>query len=275
MCAVAWVWDEGGQFFGVICVGGVSKIDLFDYPLSLIFIASLVAIFVATEAGRRVGLLAARQKQENISTIEGAILGLLALLIAFTFSMALSLYEVRRDAVLNEANAIGTTALRARLLPAPQNAECLKLLREYIQIQVGIALSVSPSPVEMTAAITRSNAIEEMLWQQLKADAAKDNAMVPTGLFIQSLNEMIDDQEKRLTAVANRVPNIILIALYGIAIFSGAISGYGSGLEVQRARLPIYAMAILVAAMILLIQDLDRPSAGFIKVAFSSSDVRI
>jgi hypothetical protein len=275
MCAVAWVWDEGGQFFGVICVGGVSKMDLSNYPLSLIFIASLVAIFVATEAGRRVGLLAARQKQENISTIEGAILGLLALLIAFTFSMALSLYEVRRDAVLNEANAIGTTALRARLLPAPQNAECLKLLREYIQIQVGIALSVSPSPVEMTAAITRSNAIEEMLWQQLKADAAKDNAMVPTGLFIQSLNEMIDDQEKRLTAVANRVPNIILIALYGIAIFSGAISGYGSGLEVQRARLPIYAMAILVAAMILLIQDLDRPSAGFIKVAFSSSDVRI
>ena len=91
--------------------------------------------------------------------------------------------------------------------------------------------------------------------------------MVPTGLFIQSLNEMIDDQEKRLSAVANRVPNIILIALYGIAIFSGAISGYGSGLEVQRARLPIYAMAILVAAMILLIQDLDRPSAGFIKLS--------
>jgi len=91
--------------------------------------------------------------------------------------------------------------------------------------------------------------------------------MVPTGLFIQSLNEMIDDQEKRLIANANRVPNIILMALYGVAIFAGAISGYGSGLEVQRARLPIYAMAVLVAAIILLIQDLDRPSAGFIKVS--------
>jgi hypothetical protein len=63
------------------------------------------------------------------------------------------------------------------------------------------------------------------------------------------------------------VPNIILMALYGVAIFGGAISGYGSGLEVQRARLPIYAMAVLVAAMILLIQDLDRPNAGFIKVS--------
>ena len=91
--------------------------------------------------------------------------------------------------------------------------------------------------------------------------------MVPTGLFIQSLNEMIDDQEKRLSAVANRVPNIIIVALYGIAIFAGAFSGYASGLEVQRAQLPIYAMAVLVATMILLIQDLDRPSAGFIKVS--------
>ena len=119
----------------------------------------------------------------------------------------------------------------------------------------------------MTAAVARSNAIQEALWQQVKAVAAKDNAMVPTGLFIQSLNEMIDDQEKRLIAIANRVPNIILMALYGVAIFAGAISGYGSGLEVQRARLPIYAMAFLVAAIILLIQDLDRPSAGFIKLS--------
>ena len=240
--------------------------DFSDYSLALIFVVSIVAIFAATELGRQLGLLASRRQRESISTIEGAILGLLALLIAFTFSMALSLYEVRRDALLNEANAIGTTALRARLLPAPNNAECLKLLREYVQTRLDIARSTG-SLREVTAAVARSNAIQEALWQQVKAVAAKDNAMVPTGLFIQSLNEMIDDQEKRLTAFANRVPNIILVALYGVAIFSGAISGYASGLEVQRAQLPIYAMAVLIAAMILLIQDLDRPSAGFIGVS--------
>jgi hypothetical protein len=240
--------------------------DLANYPLPLIFVASVLAIFAAAEIGRQLGLLASRQQRESISTIEGAILGLLALLIAFTFSMALSLYEARRDALLNEANAIGTTALRATLLPAPYSTECLKLLREYIQIQVDIARD-TPSPSEMTSAVAHSSAIQQALWQQVKEVAAKDNAMVPTGLFIQSLNEMIDDREKHLIANANRVPNIILIALYGVAIFAGAISGYGSGLEVQRARLPIYAMAVLVAAMILLIQDLDRPSAGFIKVS--------
>jgi hypothetical protein len=240
--------------------------DLSDYSLALIFVVSLLAIFAATELGRQLGLIGSRRQRESISTIEGAILGLLALLIAFTFSMALSLYELRREALLNEANAIGTTALRARLLPAPNNAECLQLLREYIQTRLDIARSTASLP-EVTAAVARSNAIQEALWQQAKALAGNDNALVPTGLFIQSLNEMIDDQEKRLTAFANRVPNIILMALYGVAIFSGAISGYASGLEVQRARLPIYAMAVLIAAMILLIQDLDRPSAGFIKVS--------
>ena len=118
------------------------------------------------------GLLGARREQENISTIEGAILGLLALLFAFTFSMALSLYEVRRDALLNEANAIATTALRARLLPTPYKTECLMLLRRYIKIRLDIARG-NASPPENPAAVARSNAIQELpsrlLWRRCQA----------------------------------------------------------------------------------------------------------
>jgi hypothetical protein len=237
-----------------------------DYPLWLVFIISLVVILAASEIGLWLSRTASRSGKESISTVEAAILGILALMIGFTFSMALSRFEARRDAVLNEANAIGTTALRARLLPAPHSTESLKLLREYVQIRLDITRR-SPSPAEMTAAIARSNDIQEALWEQVKAVAAKDSALVPTGLFIQTLNEMIDNQQKRLTAVANRVPNIVLTALYGIAIIASAFAGYGAGLERQRSRLPIYAMGVLVSAIILLIQDLDRPGAGFISVS--------
>jgi hypothetical protein len=101
-----------------------------NYTLPLIFVVSLVAVLAASEVGRQLGLLAGRRQREDISTVEGAILGLHALLIAFTFSLALSRFEVRQDAVLHEANAIGTTSLRARLLPAPYNTESLKLLRD-------------------------------------------------------------------------------------------------------------------------------------------------
>lgn len=112
--------------------------DFADHPLWLIFVVSLVAVIAAVEIGRWFGLLAGSRGREDFSAVEGAILGLLALMIGFTFAMALSRFDARRDAVLNEANAIGTTALRARLLPAPHNTECLKLLREYAQIRLDI-----------------------------------------------------------------------------------------------------------------------------------------
>jgi len=241
-------------------------VELSSYPLLLVFLVSSIVILAASEIGRRLGVRAGGRGGDNVATLESAILALLALMIGFTFAMALSRFEGRRDAVLNEANAIGTTALRARLLPAPHNTQALKLLREYVQVRLDVTQRV-PSPAELNDAIARSNAIQEALWQQAQAAAAKDAGMVPTGLFIQTLNEMIDNQEKRITAARNRVPNIVLIALYGIATVASAFTGYASGLEARRLRLPVYLTGILVSTVILLIQDLDRPNTGFITVS--------
>jgi|SRR5689334_10683468 len=235
--------------------------ELSDYGLLPIFLVSLVVILAACEIGRWLGARAGRRGDENISTLEGAILGLMALMIGFTFAMALSRFEARRDAVLNEANAIGTAALRARLLSQPHRTECLNLLREYVQIRLNITQQV-PSAAELKAAITRSNEIQEALWQQVKAVAVTDSEVVPTGLFIESLNEMIDNQQKRLTALGNRVPNVVLLTLYGVAAVATAFAGYTSGLGKRPSRLPVYVMIVLVCAVILLIQDLDRPLTG-------------
>ena len=119
--------------------------ELNDYQLGPIFLISVVVILAATEVGRWLGVRADDQGGDEVLTLQGACLGLLALMIAFTFAMALSRFEGRRDAVLQEANAIGTTALRARLLPEPHNTETLKLLREYVQIRLDITQRV-PSP---------------------------------------------------------------------------------------------------------------------------------
>jgi len=245
------------------------KVDPNEHDLLVIFLVSVVVILLAGEVGRWLSRGAPKQGKDNVSTLEGAILGLLALMIGFTFAMALSRFEARRDAVLIEANAIGTTALRARLLPAPHSGETLKLLREYVQLRLDITRHM-PTPAELDTMVGRSNAIQEALWQQAKAVAARDNAMVPTGLFIQSLNEMIDDQEKRLMAVRNRLPIVILLALYGVATVAVGFAGYASGSQTRRSRLPVYLVGILVAAMVILIQDLDRPGAGFIRVGQES-----
>jgi CDP-diglyceride synthetase len=240
--------------------------ELTDFPLLPVFLISVVVILFAGECGRRLGVRRGRKGGDNVATLEGAILGLLALMISFTFAMSLNRFEARRDAVLNEANAIGTTALRARLLPAPHAADGLKLLNEYVRLRRDMN-GGDLTPAQWSAAAVRSGAIQESLWLHAKAVAATDKTMVPTGLFIQTLNEMIDDQEKYLIATHNRVPNIVLIALYCIATVASAFTGYAGGLESRRSRLPVYVMGILVASVILLIQDLDRPSSGFIRVS--------
>jgi hypothetical protein len=114
------------------------------------------------------------------------------------------------------------------------------------------------------AAVDRSNALQQALWQQAKAVATNDKGLIPTGLFIASLNVMIDDQGKRLAALRSRVPNIVLLALFAIAAVAGGFAGYTSGLEAKRTRLPVYVMGLLISGVIYLILDLDRPSSGFI-----------
>jgi hypothetical protein len=237
-------------------------LDLNSYQLLTIFVASLVIILAASEIGRVLGVRSKTRGGDDVYALVSAVLGLVALLIAFTFAMALSRFEARRDAVVNEANAIGTTALRARLLPAPHSTDVLNLLKEYVRIRLD--LERTASEVDVDAVIARSNEIQETVWQHAKAIAANDPRMVPTGLFIQTLNEMIDSQGNRLAAIRARLPNFVLTTLYAMAILASALAGYANGLE-TRLRLPVYVVGLLVSIMILLIQDLDRPGAGFIE----------
>lgn len=245
---------------------GIGMSDLYAYSLLLIFLVGVGAVLAACEAGWRFGIRVDGRGRDNITTLEGSLLGLLALIIGFTFAMALARYEGRREAVLNEANAIGTTALRARLLPEPHRQEVLKLLKEYTQIRVDY-LPSGKSFAELPAIVDRSNGIQEALWRQTKALVAKDNSTVPTGLFIQALNEMIDAQGKRLSVLRNSIPNLVLLSLFGITAVACAFAGYASGLDPQRTRLPVNITALLICGVIFVILDLDRPNVGFITIS--------
>lgn len=235
-----------------------------DTPLWATFLLS-VALFAATsEIGHKLGLKNGREA--NVTTLEAAVLGLLALMLSFTFAMAVTRFDERRSAMLKEANAIGTAALRARLLPAPLGAESLDLLKDYVAIRVELT-HARDSLAPMSAPIARSNDLQERLWRIARAAEAKDSTMVPTGLYIQALNDVVDAQEIRLTAFRHRVPRIVIFALYGIAAVGIGFSGYSSGLERRRWRLPVYLVNFLVASVILLIQDIDRPDSGSVRVS--------
>jgi hypothetical protein len=240
---------------------------LHNYFFLGIFLFGVVTVFLASEFGWRLGTRTdGHGASGNISALEQSLLGLLALIVGFTFLMALTRFEGRIEAVLNEANAIGTTALRARLLPEPHRTESLKLLREYSKIRIDY-IPTGKSFAELPTLIDRSEHIQEALWQQVKALSAKDNNMVPTGIFIQALNEMIDNQAKRLSVLRNHIPNVVLLALFGIAAVACGFAGYASGLDPLRTRLPVFITAFLVCSVILVILDLDHPNVGFITIS--------
>ena len=122
-----------------------------------------------------------------------AILGLVAFMLAFTFSLAASRFDAKRQTVLEEANAIGTTYLRTRLLPEPHKTEAAKLLGNYVDVRIrGVQEG------NFAEAIAESEKLQELIWRQAIAAADKDHGSIMTGLFVQSLNEMIDVHAKRM-----------------------------------------------------------------------------
>jgi hypothetical protein len=244
-----------------------TPVSLDVLPLWAIFAISFAVIVLAAELGHRFGRLRHRQagheKEPTVGGIVAAELGLFAFLLAFTFGLAASRFEARRQTLLDEANAIGTTYLRAKMLPEPQQSEAQKLLREYVDVRLA---AVQERKLE--TGTRRSTEIHDQLWNAATAAAGKDPRSVPTGLFIQSLNELIDLHAKRIfAAVGSRVPAVVWLVLFMVAILSFGSMGYNSGLT-GAGRSPVaLPMALAFAIVMWMVVDLDRPQAGLLRVS--------
>lgn len=244
-------------------------------PVWGLFALTLLIVFCSVELGLFLGRYRRRRTEQEkdgpVGAIVGATLGLLAFMLAFTFGLAASRFDARRVAVLDEANAIGTTYLRAGMLPPPNAAACRKLLREYVDVRLEAANAGA-----LPKALAESSDLHNALWKQAEAAAADDPRSVPTGLFIQSLNEVIDLHAKRvMVALHSRVPELVWVALYFIAALSMASLGYHQGLSGSRRSLAVWALALTFSSVIILIVVLDRPQEGVLRVSQSAlTDLR-
>lgn len=245
-------------------MAGSEPIDII--PLWSFLGLTVLLVLAMVEVGFRVGRWRSQRTEHEqetpVGAIVGAILGLLAFLLAFTFSLAAARYDIRRELVLSEANAIGTTYLRAEMIPEPQRAAARRLLQQYVDQRLAAV-----DPDQRAAALARSEELHMELWAQAVA-AAEKNPNPITGLFIQSLNEVIDLHAKRLMlGVRNRIPFTIWLALYGAAILGMMGVGYQSGLSGANRTLATLILAIAFSLVLWLIADLDRPQEGLLKVS--------
>jgi hypothetical protein len=248
----------------------VSNELLYDLDLLLIFFVSIGALILFTELGfhlgRRAGRTISDKARSQISAVQGAILGLLALLLGFTFAMAMGRFDVRKQLVLDEANAIGTTYLRAQLLPEPPRQEISDLLRQYVRVRLEF-YEAGTDEKKLNVASDATDKLQNQLWSIAAALGEKEPRAVTLGLFLQSLNEVIDLNNKRLNALENHVPEIILFLLYFVALVATGLIGYGCGLGGVRNLFVTAVSSVLIAAVILVIIDLDRPRHGLIQVS--------
>ena len=235
-------------------------------PLWGVFLLVVVLVLAAIEGGYRLGRYrlgrSDGEKEAPVGAMAAATLGLLAFMLAFTFGIAASRFDTRKQLVLDEANAIGTTYLRAAMLPE-RGDEIRALLRSYTDarlegVQSGLAAQ----------AIVRSEALQGQLWSAATAIGLQHGESIVVGLFVASLNEVIDLHAKRVTAgLRNRIPGAIWLALLTIAVLSLAAMGYHAGLAGTVRSIAVLVVAVSFSAVIVLIADLDRPQDGNLTVS--------
>ena len=238
-------------------------------PLWLFYVVTVVIVFLSVASGFRLGSYIRRrhEKGENeapVGTIVGAMLGLLAFILAFTFGIAASRFDDRKRLLLDEVNTIGTVFLRADFLPEPQRTETRMLLKKYVDIRADVA----QHPEKLKEGLRDSEAVQDQLWSRVSGLANQPNPSRLLGLYIQSLNDLIDLHSKRLTvALQYRIPASIWFALYFVAILAMAAVGYHLGISGPGSFWISLVLAFVFSAVMLLVADLDRTTEGFLTVS--------
>ena len=246
--------------------GGLGPLffSLSSWVLALV-ITGVVVLVTATGI-----LLGARLREhheilrEPFGALQGALLGVVGLILAFGLSLAVGRYEDRRAAVVSDANAIGTAYLRAQLLAEPERTPSLALLRTYTDLALRVSREV-PNSTAMKQTAAQQDAIQRRLWKLAGRSLAGAPVASAPRLYTDSLNSMIDEQTVRLSALNNRVPgSVLLLEVIGASLALGLLGLY---LSVLGRGLWTLGLAVVLVTMLLLVTfDLDRPTRGLITI---------
>jgi hypothetical protein len=204
-------------------------------------------------------------RRSQISGVQAAVLGMLGLLLGFTFAMGVNRYDARRALVLKEANAIGTTWLRAGLLPEAHRAPVKDLLVRYVDVRLKYE-ALARDSAKIAEGLRLSEGIQNQLWQHAEA-AATEAPTPPTTSFITALNEVIDTHAERVSAARNQIPTGVWVLLLIVAGFGCFTTSYGSGAQGARSVFTNLLLPLLIAVVMFLIFDLTHSLQGVIGVS--------
>jgi hypothetical protein len=241
-------------------------------PLWLISITVIVilpvAAFIGWKSGRRTHFERGYDKTPPTSfpgeITLGATLGLLGLLVAFTFNFSLSRSEMRKDAQLQEALAIGTAFLRAEVLEEPGRSALRTALASYAETRLTNQSIIRRDGLELFLA--RTLAAQAELWPTMQAAFREDTSPALRVLVINGMTDVLDAHTRRVAAGRDYVPQFPKLMLFSAAVAAMFFVGNNSGLRGRSLSWRTFFFAIVMASLIIVILDFERSQEGFIQI---------
>ena len=242
---------------------------IYDWPTWVIVVSLLALMFAANEVGYRLGRGPRADEPEGshavTNTLKGSIIGLVALLLGFSYSITSSKFNQRQRLVLDEANAIGTCYLRAGLLAEPARSHIRTVLQRYTDVRIEhFERALEPGEYQRTTKAMDAAMVD--LWSAVEDGVKADHELAHTSQIVPAANEVIDLSATRAWASHNQMPASVLFLLAVCMIISSGLVGHSSG-QVGRRHLGLWiGLNILVMLVLFVVLDFDRPRRGLIQV---------
>ncbi len=243
-----------------------------DIPLLLYLLLAILLMVSFIEIGFWVGKhhhgKPYKAQMAQVRAIMGASLGLLAFMLAFSFSMAQRHFEARTDAYLLEISAIDAAYRGADLLEEHQRMTARELLRQFVQLRRDTSKVAATDELEEIIEMIRdAERIHGKLWRVADSSMSSPGDSIDDSIFVNAILEMIKANDERLQATMfNRISPVIWLTLLLMSFLSMIVMGYQAGLTGTRSGLATWTLAIAFAAVMTLVTDLDRPRMSLFKM---------
>jgi len=237
-------------------------LNLFERPL-VVFVFSLVVLWVSVQIGTRIGTHVRpprEDERDDLGLVINASLTLLALIIGFSFSMAVSRYDQRKNYEEEEANAIGTEYVRADLLPAADAAKIKELLRQYLDHR--LVFFTTRDEQELLRVNDETARLQDQMWSVVARDATAQQTAI-MGLVTSGMNDVLNRQGYTQAAWWNRIPTGAWTLMLALGVCCSLLVGYGAH---QKKGLLFGVLPFLLSIAFFLIADIDSPRRGVIRV---------
>ncbi len=235
-------------------------------PVALIlFLMVAGSVRMGWKLGRRRASTQGKDVNEGLGAVEGAIFGLMGLLLAFTFTGAAARFDHRRDLIVEEVNAIGTAWLRLDLLEQGARNETRALMRQYVDRRLEVYRNVR-NPDVIAAALVKVSETQAHLWARLIAAAREDRSIPVAQVVLPAFNAVFDIAETRQRATEMHPPAAIYVMLCALVLVSAFLAGFGQARASRQSLLHLAGFAAITSVSIYLILDMEYPRLGLIRV---------